>query len=276
MSEFLILQKKVDMSVLREGMSIPVAFQDIFYEKLGFYLRHDEQRAIRIRIGSEVYDATLKNGKFDRRKYAGHTDLLQIRYSPNSPLAVRLREIFAATQTLTEEFRAERTGRERLSIPEEKAEYLVLYATPVEGEILADCITRGEYAEAAEEIRQADEFSCEAGIDSDAGIVLRPGLRKVRKLTRAIGDSLKPVYRYRCQICGQSVGEPYGSNLIHAHHIDYFTRSLNNNADNILIVCPNHHGIIHDRNPVFDRKTLTYTYPNGYREGLLLNEHLRG
>ena len=56
--------------------------------------------------------------------------------------------------------------------------------------------------------------------------------------------------------------------------IDYFTRSMNNNADNIMIVCPNHHGIIHDCNPIFDKDTKTYTYPNGYKEGLMINYHL--
>ena len=39
------------------------------------------------------------------------------------------------------------------------------------------------------------------------------------------------------------------------YEIDYFTRSMNNNADNIMVVCPNHHGIIHDRDPIFDKET---------------------
>ena len=62
--------------------------------------------------------------------------------------------------------------------------------------------------------------------------------------------------------------------MIHAHHIDYFSRSMNNDASNIMIVCPNHHSIIHDRNPEFNTKEKTYRYPNGYVEGLMLNKHL--
>ena len=96
----------------------------------------------------------------------------------------------------------------------------------------------------------------------------------VRKLNKKIGDTLKKHYGYRCQICGRVVGEQYGSRLVEAHHIDYFVKSLNNDISNILIVCPNHHGIIHDKNPVFDRKSCTYTYPNGFTEGLILNDHL--
>ena len=97
---------------------------------------------------------------------------------------------------------------------------------------------------------------------------------KVRKMNRAIGDGLKQLYGYRCQICGAFIGEKYGSSLIHAHHIEYFTKSMNNDARNVLIVCPNHHGIIHDRNPVFDFQKKIYRYPNGYQEGLKLNLHI--
>ena len=78
-----------------------------------------------------------------------------------------------------------------------------------------------------------------------------------------------------CQvICGQYIGEPYGSHLIHAHHIHYFVHSLNNNANNIMIVCPNHHAIIHDLNPTFDFAQKQFHYPNGYVEGLAINLHL--
>lgn len=273
MADFLILQKQVDRSVLREGMSIPVAFQELFYEKLGFSLRPGEERQIRILIGSEVFPAKLKNLLFDRTKYPDHTDILQIRYSPKSRLAVKLRAVFAATQLLVEEYENNRTDRRLLRIPESQREYIALYATPVSGDILMECISKREFEEAEAEICTEDEFAFETS-DPIAGIILRPGIQKIRKLSRAIGDNLKQVYQYRCQICGQIIGEAYGSKLIHAHHIDYFTKSLNNDADNVMIVCPNHHGIIHEKNPRFDRTTLTYTYPNGYREGLLLNRHL--
>lgn len=59
-----------------------------------------------------------------------------------------------------------------------------------------------------------------------------------------------------------------------AHHIDYFVKSLNNDASNQIIVCPNHHSIIHDVDPVFDRERLLYSYSNGFEEKLVLNQHL--
>ena len=82
------------------------------------------------------------------------------------------------------------------------------------------------------------------------------------------------MYDYRCQICGQRVGELYDSHVVESHHIDYFVKSLNNDMNNIMIVCPNHHNIIHDVNPFFDRGKKVFIYNNYYKEGLILNYHL--
>ena len=95
-----------------------------------------------------------------------------------------------------------------------------------------------------------------------------------RKLNRKIGENLKLLYGYRCQICGQVIGEKYGSHIAEAHHIDYFVNSLNNDANNQMIVCPNHHSIIHDANPVFDRRRMVYRFDNGAEERIILNKHL--
>ena len=110
--------------------------------------------------------------------------------------------------------------------------------------------------------------------DENASIFASERIVKIRKLNKKIGDNLKLLYDYRCQICGQQIGEEYGSHIVEAHHIEYFVQSLNNDSQNQLIVCPNHHSIIHDANPVFDRKRLLYLYSNGIQEGLLLNQHL--
>jgi len=141
-----------------------------------------------------------------------------------------------------------------------------------------DCIRNQEFKAECHELTNLGELTAENildGTDETAGILIRTQSAKVRKLNKQILSDLKIYYKYRCQICGEYIGERYGSNLIHAHHIDYFTHSLNNDMNNIMIVCPNHHGIIHDRNPKFDWKHLEYLYPNGYREGLRLNDHLK-
>ena len=70
------------------------------------------------------------------------------------------------------------------------------------------------------------------------------------------------------------IGEKYGSHIAEAHHIDYFVNSLNNDANNQMIVCPNHHSVIHDANPVFDRRRMVYRFDNGVEERISLNKHL--
>ncbi len=81
-------------------------------------------------------------------------------------------------------------------------------------------------------------------IDESATIFASERIVKIRKLNKKIGDNLKLLYNYRCQICGRQIGEEYGSHIVEAHHIDYFVQSLNNDSQNQLIVCPNHHSII--------------------------------
>ena len=89
-----------------------------------------------------------------------------------------------------------------------------------------------------------------------------------------ISENLKLLYGYRCQLCGKLIGEEFGSHVAEAHHIDYFVNSLNNDANNQMVVCPNHHSIIHDADPIFDRRRRMYVYKNGLEQGLVLNKHL--
>ena len=154
---------------------------------------------------------------------------------------------------------------------------MAIYSTPVAGELFFDCIVNDEFKEETKALVALGERMAEGildGTDESASILLQTKVCKVRHLSKTITDDLKVAYGYRCQVCGQFIGEQYGSRLIHAHHIDYFVRSLNNNSKNIMILCPNHHGIIHDQNPTFDFRSKTFRYPNGYVEGLRLNLHL--
>jgi 5-methylcytosine-specific restriction endonuclease McrA len=110
--------------------------------------------------------------------------------------------------------------------------------------------------------------------DDMTGLKEKEQIVRIRKLNKKIGDNLKRLDGYRCQVCGRLIGEEYGSHVVETHHIDYFVNSLNNDASNQIIVCLNHHSIIHDENPVFDRKRLIYIYKKGLEEKLMLNQHL--
>ena len=43
--------------------------------------------------------------------------------------------------------------------------------------------------------------------DKSSGIEKKLQIVKIRKLNRKIGENLKLLYGYRCQICGQVIGE---------------------------------------------------------------------
>ena len=47
-----------------------------------------------------------------------------------------------------------------------------------------------------------------------------------------------------------------------------------NSSDNLLVLCPNHHSLIHALNPEFDYDELQYIYPDGKIDKIVLDLHL--
>ena len=276
-NSMLLFYKNVDYSVLTAGLTIPIQHQESVFSELGFTLERGQRKQIQILIDGTPYPAQIINIRFDKSKYPTHRDLLQIRYSAKSAVAQKLQEIFTYSK---EQIALQRQYRENGKLPnidEAHQEHIAVYSTHISGTLLFDCMLIQEFQEESNALKELGESVAEGildGRDDTAGILIRTKSCKIRKLSRAIADDLKALYGYRCQICGQYIGEPYGSHLIHAHHIHYFVHSLNNNANNIMIVCPNHHAIIHDVNPIFDFAQKQFHYPNGYVEGLSLNLHL--
>ena len=82
------------------------------------------------------------------------------------------------------------------------------------------------------------------------------------------------LYEYRCQICGNDFGKKFDVHIVESHHINPFVISMNNDASNQMIVCPNHHKVIHRAEPFFDRRRLLFVYSNGVEERVVLNRHL--
>lgn len=111
---------------------------------------------------------------------------------------------------------------------------------------------------------------------NDESAKLKESVRTVieRSYSRQKINMLKRLYSYRCQICGQNVGENYGVDIAEVHHIRYFSESVDNSSDNLLVLCPNHHRLIHKLNPKFDYEKLEYVYSNGNKNRLILNLHL--
>ena len=275
-----LYQKLIDRSTLRQGFQIPVEFHHLLKAMPGGMPRHGETRNVKMVIDGVGYDAQLKNQGFDRNKYDGHADVIQIRYSEGSALVKRLREIFCSTWNYVESIKnlPENINRKfTIRIPEEHQEFLALSTTDLPNVFFADCVTTVVKAEVKTEVCTMSELDFETfepREDKSAGIKQVTRLQKVRQLDRSIGDSLKLLYDYRCQMTGEKVGDEYNALVVEAHHIIPFTESINNDTSNIIILSPSYHRIIHKAKPVFDRPSLSFRFPNGLVEKVKIDKHL--
>jgi hypothetical protein len=275
--QFYIYKKEVDWSVLREGFSIPVSIQVVFKERMKNYLKRGEKIDIKVVLDEHTYQVKLINQAFNEQKYPGHTDILQIRYAPQSPFVLALRKIF--NSSLDYLLRERTNVKKIIRVPEERREYIVLYTTPLENTFFIEHITSSESVQIKQSISgiKEEDFEFQSNykkVDGSARIETKEQILKVRRLDRAIGESLKLFYDYKCQICGDNFAKKYNCLIVEAHHLDFFVSSLNNDASNIAVICPNHHRIIHKTNPRFKRDSMSFVYPNGLEENLLLNKHL--
>ncbi len=278
-----IYQKIIDRSTLREGFTIPVEYHPLLHGLPGGDILRGESRNIKILIDGEEYDAQLKNQIFDESKFVDHTDVIQIRYSVNSPISKKLREVFRASWEYVEAIKAlpENVGRKfTIKVPQQQQEQMIITGKNFPDVFLAECVTLDDKATLGDEIGNLSESEYEQGDfvvkeDSNAYIGYGKTLRRIRHLDRSIGDSLKRLYDYRCQMTGERVGEEQEALCVEAHHIVPFTQSLNNNYSNIIILSPSYHRIVHKVNPEFNREELTFTFPNGLVEKVMLDKHLK-
>ena len=275
-----LYQKLIDRSTLRQGFQIPVEFHHLLKAMPEGMPQHGETRNIKVVIDGVDYDAQLKNQGFDRTKYDKHADVIQIRYSESSELVKRLREVFSSTWNYVENIKNLPENIKRkfiIRIPDEYQEFLALSTTDLPNVFVADCITTTIKTEIKNEISKQSELDFETldfREDKNASIKEITRVQKVRLLDRSIGDSLKQLYNYRCQMSGEQIGEPYGAMVVEAHHIIPFTESMNNDTSNIIILSPNYHRIIHRAKPEFDRQKLAFIFPNGLIDKVKLNKHL--
>ena len=90
----------------------------------------------------------------------------------------------------------------------------------------------------------------------------------------SLAESLKAYYDYHCQVCAHDFEPRYGVEVADVHHIQYLREGGPDVSSNIVVLCPNHHRVIHTTHAEFDRNQLAYKYPNGLTERLLLPAHL--
>lgn len=276
-----VYKKEVDWSLLQDGLTLPMENQVVFGRTMGHFLKRGESKDITLYLYGKSYKAKIYNVNFDE-KHHRKKDTFQIRYSKNSDLVKALQGYFITSYQYILNQRQIRAAADRtmIRLPENLKEYMAIYTTEFEDSYLIETISSEDTLELKAAMQGQQERVMETKFnydvkDSHSTLLESERIVKIRKLNKKIGDNLKLLYGYRCQICGRLIGENYGAHIIEAHHIDYFVNSLNNDANNQLIVCPNHHSIIHDVNPIFYRRRLLYIYSNGIKEGLALNYHLK-
>ena len=278
-SENYVYKKEIDWSTLMEGFTLPLDNQVIFLRNMENFLQRGQSKIIHFFMNGKTYDAKIvnMNNSIEKRK----KDAYQIRYPRNSELSQALQQYFFKSMSYIKMIRESRDPKDRsyIKLPDGLKEYLAIYTTEYEDTFLLEPIAQDDFQVMKKAIQGMRERTVENEIeyemeDKNSGIEKRLQIVKIRKLNRKIGENLKLLYGYRCQICGQVIGEKYGSHIAEAHHIDYFVNSLNNDANNQMIVCPNHHSVIHDANPVFDRRRMVYRFDNGAEERIILNKHL--
>lgn len=276
-----LYKKLVDKSTLFQGFSIPVRYQSLFLQLCDGMLVHGQSMMVKILVDGELFDAEWKNQAFDQNKYAGHADVMQFRYSEKSPIANKLRQIFHTTYNFVQSTLNDpnRPKKQTIHIPDELQEYIVISATSQPDVFAFDCVTNADQVEVhsqisaiTEEFFENDSFIPKS--DSSAGYKISAAVRKVRKLDRSIGDSLKRLYDYRCQITGEKIGDEYAVEVVEAHHIAPFITSLNNDTNNIIILSPTFHRIVHKAKPIFNYDDLSFVFSNGVVEKVKLNKHI--
>lgn len=110
--------------------------------------------------------------------------------------------------------------------------------------------------------------------DMSATIKIRTSPTAVRVYNPSIIRQLKKLYNGCCQLCGKAPFIEDLCDITEVHHIEYFAVSHNNNANNLIVLCPNHHRLIHKLNPQYESDGHRFVYPNGLVEDIKLNYHL--
>lgn len=276
--QIFLMKRPLQWSHLTSGLPIPRVFQELTYDILGKRLNAKDSAEVRVSFGGEVFNVKIYNIDFNKGKF-DHTEILQFKYDNNRQLLDKLQEVFSREYRYCLETRKARKEGDtsRIDISKHFDTNLIVYGTSEPDLFIWEPEFESLTEDMETEIRQMTEEEFEAAFvrtDPNAGIKEKQKIVKIRQLDTSIGDSLKRVYGYCCQMTGEHIGEQYGVSVVEAHHIRPFTESLNNDTSNIMILSPSYHRIVHKAKPVFNHKTLSFEFPNGLVEKVKLNKHL--
>lgn len=84
---------------------------------------------------------------------------------------------------------------------------------------------------------------------------------------------LKELYQSKCQICASVPFNGLLGDVSEAHHIEWLCRGGQDTIDNMILLCPNHHAAIHASDPIWDKESEEFIFPNR-KLPIRLNLHL--
>jgi 5-methylcytosine-specific restriction protein A len=97
--------------------------------------------------------------------------------------------------------------------------------------------------------------------------------KAVRRSPRIV-EQLKAMYEGQCQVCQWSPRSSYSTDICEGHHIRWLSRGGEDEIENLVLLCPNHHRAAHACDAVFDYESCSFDFGERSEE-LSLNEHLR-
>ncbi len=95
-----------------------------------------------------------------------------------------------------------------------------------------------------------------------------------RAVTRRRTGELRERYQDRCQLCGWSGLERYQHAVCEAHHLHWLSRGGPDTLENLALLCPNHHRLVHRADAVFDYEDFAFVFGEARREALKVVGHL--
>ena len=92
MTENYVYKKEVDWSLFNYGFAIPLEHQVVFKQIADRFMGRGESQTIHLYLNGKAYDAKLNNNWISN-KFGNRADIVQVRYTQNSDLAVALRTV---------------------------------------------------------------------------------------------------------------------------------------------------------------------------------------
>ncbi|WP_231699370.1 HNH endonuclease [Limnochorda pilosa] len=92
--------------------------------------------------------------------------------------------------------------------------------------------------------------------------------------SQALARELYQLYEGRCQLCGMDPGKRLGAEISQAHHVVWLSRGGDDELENLVLLCPNHHRSVHVVDAPLDYRGPAFLFPNGVREEVRINRHL--